>query len=213
MKKMLNIVVLSVLSLLLTACSSSPTSKNTATISSLQAANSSLKKENDSLKGVTSESSSADKNSTSVDQSSAKAYGLNEKAEIIDSDNTPIVSLTLTSATKSFSDWGQTLRDEDMGSITISNEKTVQFTVAYTNLNDSENYLPSIYDFAVYDSSGTAATIVDQQDGQTEVSKGHTASTTFWANFNNNTPKGSKIELEYQLDDMDSPITFDLTVN
>lgn len=160
-----------------------------------------------------SSSDTEDESVDSSDTSSSQAYGLNEKAELADSENNPLVSLTVTSATKTFNAHGQSLVGDDIESIAISNEKTVQFTISYTNEDDSENYLPSIFDFSVYDSNGTAATIVNQQDGQTEVSKGHTASTTFWANFTNDTPKGSKVELEYQPDGMDSPVTFDLTVN
>lgn len=102
---------------------------------------------------------------------------------------------------------------DEIASIAISNEKSVQFTVTYTNIDAAESFLPSIGDFAVYDSTGTAAEIINQQDGQTKVTKGHTASTTFWANFNGNTPIGSKVELEYQTYEMTSPITFKLTVN
>ncbi|WP_390409474.1 hypothetical protein [Lacticaseibacillus jixiensis] len=202
--------------------------QDTATISSLKAVNSNLQDENSSLKqaGTNTPSianDSSDDASTDVSTNTAtttkttttsdKSYTLNQKATVLDSANNPQVSLTVTSVTKSFNEWGRTLRDEGTLSIEISNEKTVQFTISYTNINAAESFLPSLYDIAVYDAAGTAAQIVDQQDGQTKVSKGHTASTTFWVNFNDNTPKGSKVELEYQTDEMNSPISFKLTVN
>ena len=155
---------------------------------------------------------SADSDSSSE---STTTYGLNEKAVLSDTDANSLYGITVTSATKTFNQHGLSLEDQDskdMG-IGVDSKKAVQFTINYENIGDSENFLPSIFDFAAYDANGSTGDIVNQQDGQTEVSEGHNGTTTFWVNFADDTNKGDKVELDYQPDGLDTPMVFDLTVN
>lgn len=140
------------------------------------------------------------------------SHGLDDEA-IIFIKNKKYYGLTFESVTKKFDAHGESLIESDDTEIAISNEKSVQFTVNYSNKADSEAWLPSIYDFAVYDPSGHAGEIIGQQEGQTEVSEGHSGSTTFWVNFSSATPAGTEVEVEYQPEGIDYPVKFSLTVN
>lgn len=151
--------------------------------------------------------------SSSASNDSSVTYGLNQKASVLDANKNPLYSLTVTSATKKFDAHGQGLVGNDIDFISISNEKSVQITVNYSNDGDSSTYLPQLQDFTAYDASGQAGDIVSQQEGQNEVSQGHSGTTTFWVNFANATPAGSKIELDYTADGVADPLKFDLAVN
>lgn len=181
-----------------------------AEVSSLKKQVSSLKAENSSLKSSSGSSSDESEASSS---SETNTHGLNEDATTSSPDGSPLVSVKFTSVTKKFDSHGQSLVNSDMSELAISNQKSVQFTITYTNVGQSENFLPSLQDFAVYDSNGTAGEIVNQQEGQTEVSQGHSASSTFWVNFQNDTPVGSKVEVEWSPSDVDGSAIYELTVN
>lgn len=205
MKKSLLVGFSLMSALLLASCSSTTNSS----ASSSHAKSSKVESSEDE----SSQYDDAEDSDTSDDStSSGITYGLNEEA-VIGTGDTDYYGLTFTSATKKFDAHGQTLVNSDITSLAISNEKSVQFTVNYSNKGDSDSWIPSIYDFAVYDESGQAGEVVDQQEGQTEVSQGHSGTTTFWVNFSNVVPAGSQLEAEYQPDGMDEPIKFDLTVN
>lgn len=151
-------------------------------------------------------------NSSDNSESSTRTYGLNEEATI-GTDSAELYGLSFTSVTKQFNEHGKTLVDSDIPSIAISNDKSVQFTVNYTNKGDDTPWLPSIYDFTVYGENGTAGEVVSQQDGQNEVSVGHSGVTTFWVNFSQAMPAGAKLTAEYRPDGMETAIEFSLTVN
>lgn len=139
------------------------------------------------------------------------SHGLDDEAAIFIR-NREYYGLTFESVTKKFDAHGESLIESDDTEIAISNEKSVQFTVNYSNKGDAEAWLPSIYDFAVYDPSGHAGEIISQQEGQTEVSEGHSGSTTFWVNFSSPTPAGTELEVEYQPEEIDYPVKFNLIV-
>ncbi|KRK74145.1 hypothetical protein FD02_GL000740 [Lacticaseibacillus nasuensis JCM 17158] len=163
--------------------------------------------------GTTNDDESDSSDDSSEDTTSSTPYEIGQEAKLSDGSGNQMWGLKLTSATKNFNSSGQNLVNSDIDTIAITNEKSVQFSFNYTNYGDSESYLPTIWDFTVYDQSGTAGEIVDQQDGQNEVSIGHNGNTTFWVNFTSAVGKGDKVTLEYQPDGLDSPITFEATVN
>lgn len=137
-------------------------------------------------------------------------HAVNDEGEL-SSDGEKLLGLTLVSATKSFNQHGQNLIGDTSG-LAITNENSVQLTFKYNNYAYEESWLPSIFDFTAYDKNGRAGTIVNQQDGQDEVAQGRSSQTTFWVNFKDATPAGSKIEIDYQGLDLDSPLTFTATV-
>lgn len=159
--------------------------------------------------GDDSTSDDSDSSDESSVNSNAK-YKVNEEAALGSSGEKQL-SLTLASATKSFNEHGQSLLTSDLD-LAISNEKSVQVTFKYTNVAYDESWLPSIFDFTVYDKDGNAGEIVNQQDGQDEVAKGRSSQTTFWVNFDSATPSGSAIEIDYQGENLETPITFAATV-
>ncbi|WP_322835643.1 hypothetical protein [Lacticaseibacillus paracasei] len=120
--------------------------------------------------------------------------------------------LKLTSATKSFDSHGQSLVNDDEQALSISNEKSVQFTFNYTNYADSEGFLPSLQYFTVFGTDNAAATIVNQQEGQDSVSVGRSSNTTFWANFAQPINSGDKVQIEFKLSNQAEPFVFETTV-
>lgn len=178
---------------------------------SLKKKNKKLTKQNKSLVNLVTGDLSDDSDDEESDTSSNK-YEIGTEASLTNS-NDEELGLTLVSATKNFNQHGQDLIGSDMKDLAITNDKTVQFTFKYKNHSYNESWLPSIFNFTVYDENGDAATLVNQQDGQDEVAKGRASQTTFWANFNEPIAKGAKVEVDYQGDGLDTPLTFTATVN
>lgn len=178
---------------------------------SLKKKNKKLKKNNKTLTDFVTDNITGDLSESDSSTSSSVSYSINEEATMSSSNER--LGLTLTSATKTFNEHGQSLIGSDMKDIAITNEKTVQFTFKYKNYSNTESWLPSIFDFTVYDANGDAATLVNQQDGQDEVAKGRSSQTTFWANFSEPISKGAKVEVDYQGEGLDTPLTFTATVN
>lgn len=143
----------------------------------------------------TAETSSVSENNTSTaskSSSSIKYAGLNEEL------NNGTYSIKITQVDQNFNEHGQTLlNSDDIPSLKLSQDNGVQITVDYSNINSSENFLPSIFDFAVYDDDGKTGEIINQQDGQTKVSKGHTGTTHFWVNLQKPYANTKYVEIEY----------------
>lgn len=107
--------------------------------------------------------------------------------------------IKVTQADQNFSEIGRSLINSDV--FELSQENGVQITVDYTNYNMT-SFLPSIFDFTVYDNGNKTAKILNQQDGQDAVSKGRTGTTTFWVNLQKPYSETKYIEIEYSNSDV-----------
>lgn len=196
--------------LLLVSCSSTTSQSSSKDASKV----SSLKKDIASLKLELKEEKSNSKESqdSSSTKQETKTFGLNEEA-IAALNDKKYFGLKLTSATKTFDDHGQSLVNSDVQSLSISNEKSVQFTFNYINYADDEGFLPSLQYFTVYGPDNVAATIVNQQEGQDSVSIGRSSNTTFWANFSQPINTGDKVQIEFKMDNQETPFVFSAQVN
>ncbi|WP_446838970.1 hypothetical protein [Lacticaseibacillus paracasei] len=210
MKKSL-LVGFSLMSALLLASCSSTTSQSSSKDGSKI---SSLKKDIASLKSQLKEekSNSNESEDSSSAEQETKTFGINEEA-IAALNDKKYFGLKLTSATKTFDDHGQSLVNSDVQSLSISNEKSVQFTFNYINYADDEGFLPSLQYFTVYGPDNVAATIVNQQEGQDSVSIGRSSNTTFWANFSQPIKAGDKVQIEFKMDNQETPFVFSAQVN
>lgn len=78
--------------------------------------------------------------------------------------------------------------------------QSLQITVDYKNYNLDNDFLPSWDSFKIYNSDNSAANILDYQVPQTEVSKGHSGTTTFWVTLNKPIDTSKKLTIEYSAD-------------
>lgn len=129
---------------------------------------------------------------TASSSSTAKTYKLGQ--EFKDGD---LYGIMIDSVGQNWNAHGQTIVDGDIQSLSVSSTKGLQITFDYTNYDLSENFLPSEWDFTVYDDKGHAGKLVSQQDGQDEVSKGHSGTSTFWVNMNRPVSQIKYVEIEY----------------
>lgn len=185
--------------------------------SALVKKNKKLTKSNKSLKSAVTSLLVGDTDSDS-DSSDSDSNDDGHKYEVgqeaaLSNGTSKMLGLTLASATKSFNQHGQDLLNSAVDdSLAISNEKTVQLTFKYKNYDYDQSWYPSIFDFTVYDSDGNAGELINQQDGDDEVAKGRSSQTTFWANFDQDMPAGSKVEVDYQGQNLETPVTYTATV-
>ncbi len=107
--------------------------------------------------------------------------------------------IKVTQADQNFNEHGRGLVNDDI--FKLSQENGVQITIDYTNY-DMTSFLPSIFDFTVYDDGNKTAKILNQQDGQDAVSKGRTGTTTFWVNLQKPYSETKYIEIEYSNSDV-----------
>lgn len=138
------------------------------------------------------DNSSSDSSELSSESSSEKVkLSLNEEYK------TSTFGIKITQANQNWNEHGQSLVDDTtIPSLSVSSQNGLQVTVDYTNY-DMDSFLPSIFDFTVYDNDGKAGKIVNQQDGQDEVSKGRTGTTTFWVNLPKPYADTKYVEIEY----------------
>ena len=135
---------------------------------------------------------SAESASSSESESSeSKVYGLNEQYK------NDMYGLKITQADQNFDDHGMSLINGDIPTLKVSQQNGIQITVDYENIDSSEDFLPSIWNFKVYDDDGKTGEIINQQEGQDEVSKGHTGTTHFWVNLQKPYADTKYIEIEY----------------
>lgn len=121
----------------------------------------------------------------------SKVYGLNEQYK------NDMYGLKITQADQNFDDHGMSLVNSDIPTLKVSQQNGVQITVDYENIDSSEDFLPSIWNFKVYDDDGKTGEIINQQEGQDEVSKGHIGTTHFWVNLQKPYADTKYIEVEY----------------
>lgn len=136
-------------------------------------------------------------------------YYLNEEAIFGNYDtNDKSFGLKVTQANQNFDGHGQSLvNDNDIPSLSVDQSNGVQFTVNYTNYNLS-TFVPTLQNFTVYDDDGEAGEIINQQEGQDEISEGHSADTHFWANFKKPFSQMKYIEVEYNDEDTNMTVKF-----
>lgn len=135
---------------------------------------------------------SAESASSSESESSeSKVYGLNEQYK------NDMYGLKITQADQNFDDHGMSLVNGDIPTLKVSQKNGIQITVDYENIDSSEGFLPSIWNFKVYDDDGKTGEIINQQEGQDEVSKGHIGTTHFWVNLQKPYADTKYIEVEY----------------
>lgn len=167
---------------------------------------SSLKKENISLKSQlasyksdetndTSDSSTDDDDSDSEDTASSdEVYGLGDEVGFSSDDAAKALGLTITAADQN---WNAFATEQGDDIFEGKRANTVQLQVKYTNYGMSDAYLPDSDEITVYDDEGNAATPLSYQDGQTEVTKGHSGTTTLWYVFNKAFSGIKKFTIEY----------------
>lgn len=157
---------------------------------------------------VKAASSSSSENADSNKEKANKIFSLNQEAVLADSStNEKVYGLKVTQADQNFNSHGQSLLNEtDVPSLTVDRTKGVQFTINYTNY-DLNSFLPTLQYFSVYDDDGNGGEIVNQQDGQDEISSGHSADTHFWANFKKPYSQMKFIEVEYNDQDNGGIVT------
>lgn len=141
-------------------------------------------------------------------------YFLNEEAIFGNYDtNDKSFGLKVTQANQNFDDHGQSLVNEnDIPSLSVDQSNGVQFTVNYTNY-DLSTFAPTLQNFTVYDDDGEAGEIINQQEGQDEISPGHSADTHFWANFKKPFSQMKYIEVEYNDEDTNMTVKFKINRN
>lgn len=217
MKKSVYFGIFAVSSMLLMGCGKTYSSNEQAELSSLKTEVKKLKAENASLKNGTSTTDSTSSSTESADTSNdseSKSYGMNEEGTLADGNGNEVYGLSITSVTKNFDHSFQEMMQYSKDQFNISNDDSVQFTYKYRNIGDTSAWQASVYDFAVYDSEGTAGDRVDQQEGQTDVTQGHSASATTWVTFDHAIKKGDKLSIEFNPDgEAATPLTYDVTVN
>lgn len=157
---------------------------------------------------VKAKTSGNSENTDSNEEKSDKVFDLNQPATLVDSETSEkVYGLKVTQADQNFNSSGQSLLNEtDIPSLAVDKSKGVQFTVNYTNY-DLDSFLPTLQYFSVYDDDGNAGEIVNQQDGQDEISSGHSADTHFWANFKKPFSQMKFIEIEYNDQDNEGIVT------
>ncbi|WP_127848116.1 hypothetical protein [Lacticaseibacillus hulanensis] len=202
MKKIVGITVAALAMLALAGCSSSSTSsKDAATISSLKKENKKLTSDNKKYKKMFDElsggDSSADSSSSTDKSDSAETYKIGQEADFGNGSKKQL-GLTITAADQH---WNAFAREQGDSIFEGKQPNTVQVQIKYTNFALGESYLPSTSELNVYDENGTAATPLDYQEGQTEVTDGHTGTTTVWYVFDKPFSQIKKFTIEYVPDD------------
>lgn len=92
-------------------------------------------------------------------------------------------------------------------------KSTLQLTVEYHNYGMNK-FLPSCYNFNVYDKNGFAAKQSSYQDGSEKVTKGKSGETTTWVFMKKPVKASQKVTIEYSDEDDNIPgvATFNLPV-
>lgn len=170
---------------------------------SLIAKNKKLVKENKQYKQLFTTLSGG--SSTSDDESSDSSeeesvYGLNEESILAKNGTDKMYGIKITQADQNFNDHGKSLVGQtDMGAgMNLSAENGLQITADYTNYGLSDPFLASTQYFTIYDDKGKTVEMLNQQDGQDEVTEGHTGTTHFWVNLNKPVSQTKYIEIEYK---------------
>lgn len=172
---------------------------------SLQQKNAKLVKENKQYKQLfstlTGDSSSSDTNSESEKQ---PTYGLNEESVLAENGTDKMYGIKITQADQRFNDHGQGLVGEtEMGAgMNLSKDNGLQITAEYKNYGLSDPFLASTQYFTIYDDDGNTAEMLNQQEGQDEVTENHTGTTHFWVNLKKPVSQTKYIEVEYKGDDV-----------
>lgn len=185
---------------------------------SLIAKNKKLVKENKQYKQLFStlsggSSSSSDESSDSSEKESV--YGLNEESILAKNGTDKMYGIKITQADQNFNDHGKTLVGQsDMGaSMNLSQDKGLQVTADYTNYGLTDPFLASTQYFTVYDDEGKTVEMLSQQDGQDEVTEGHTGTTHFWVNLNKPVSQTKYIEIEYKDGEIGGVSKFKINMN
>lgn len=126
--------------------------------------------------------------------SSELSLKLNEEAMIADSENNPLYSIKITSATN----YTGSL-DDDYSDIYTKGkpDNTVEITYEYKNYSYASPLEVKSQFLSVYDENGMAGEKVSMQDGQTEVPEGKSASATTWFVMADPITDLSSIEIVY----------------
>jgi hypothetical protein len=197
MKKLVGIGVVALTAITLAGCSGNSTSssdKDKATISSLKKENKKLKNINKAYAAALGvDSSSGSSSAKESEQSSSDAYNLGEEG-IFGSGSEKQLGLTITAADQN---WNAFAQEQGDNIFEGKQANTVQIQVKYRNIAMNESYLPSSDELNVYDQDGNAATPLSYQDGQTEVTEGHTGTTTLWYVFDKPFSEIKKFTIEY----------------
>lgn len=167
---------------------------------SLTAQNSKLKKENKQYKQLFATLSGQSSNSSTSKKSKQSTYSLNEESVLAENGTDKKYGIKITQADQNFNDHGKSLVGQtDMGAgMNLSAENGLQITADYTNYGLSEPFLARTQYFTVYDDEGKTVEMLSQQDGQDEVTEGHTGTTHFWVNLNKPFSQTKYIEIEYK---------------
>lgn len=172
---------------------------------SLNSKNSKLVKENKQYKQLFS-TLSGDSSSSETSSKSEKqpTYGLNEESVLAENGTDKMYGIKITQADQTFNDHGQGLVGEtEMGAgMNLSKDNGLQITAEYKNYGLSEPFLARTQYFTIYDDDGNTAEMLQQQDGQDEVTEGHTGSTHFWVNLKKPVSQTKYVEIEYKDSDI-----------
>lgn len=132
--------------------------------------------------------------STAIKKIPEHAYGLNERA-IIGNRQTQqkYFGLTIISINQNFDQYALDHKDVLFGN---NFDNAVEITAKYTNYT-LDKFLPSVFNFKIYDDAGSKGKVLNQQKGQDEIPAGQTATTTFWAVLPKPLSQTTKVELNY----------------
>ncbi|WP_461213650.1 hypothetical protein [Lacticaseibacillus sp. GG6-2] len=163
------------------------TSNDAAKLSSVERDNASLKSEVSSLKTHDNDDDDYhdndyhdDDHDTDPDDlttTNVATYKLNQEALIGTSATHKAIGLTVTAADQKWNAFAKAQGDHIFQG---KKDHAVQIQVKYTNYALDDDFQPDEDDLKVYDDDGNAATPLDYQDGQTEVTAGHSSTTTLW---------------------------------
>lgn len=178
------------------------TGKNISENEDLTKENSKLKKENERYEQLfaTLSGQSSSSSQSSSKETKQPVHGLNEESVLAENGTDKKYGIKITQADQNFNDHGKSLVGQtDMGAgMNLSAENGLQITADYTNYGLSDPFLASTQYFTIYDDKGKTVEMLNQQDGQDEVTERHTGTTHFWVNLNKPVSQTKYIEIEYK---------------